>query len=328
MSDIPRHDLRPWNLQEIVRALNSRIDGIKAVYLFGSRAYRTNSFRSDIDLLVVVEQAIARAAIAPWVHENFNPVDLFETFDCARATSLMNGSSVVAEDGDLVRRLDAVLLWSRERDFSEEFEFWDQFALSEANFAMTILPLAPNVVELARSFARHLADEGYPNTFLGSNWATIGSNLSDIVAGALDTRTKLGERARSITRAGLTIRSEADFQNLIHLVLRPWLPTLDPENYVVTYQEQRKNADFSIDHNSIVVEAKYMGNNDQKREVLKDLEGLKIFYRYNPNVRLLLFWILVEEDVELDFRSLEADFSDDAHSPVVIVRCFRNVPPV
>ena len=50
----PRRDgaILYWNLKEVVKYLIQRFPSILEIYLFGSRAYKTGSLRSDIDLLV------------------------------------------------------------------------------------------------------------------------------------------------------------------------------------------------------------------------------------------------------------------------------------
>jgi predicted nucleotidyltransferase len=319
-----RSDLKPWNLRDIIRALVTEAPEIEEVYLFGSRAYNTGSFRSDIDLLVRASEPLRQASLTGWVHENFPPVDLFETLDMRVARSLMNGSAVMAKTGDLVAQLDARLLWRRDAGFDGEFQMWDQFTVTGINFAMTVLPLAPNIVELAGNFTRRLSDEGYPSVFLGSDWASIGWSLAEIVGKALDTPSRFGARAKHIATATLRIADEYDFQNLIHLVLRPWLPSIESENTATRYDGQDKRADFGIERNAIIIEAKHVRNDTDKRAVLKDLEGLKDFYRRNPNVRLLLFLVLIDPSVDFNRHLVEDDFSDTSHTPVVLVRVYTN----
>jgi len=49
---MPQRTLNNWDLKEIIAAITSRFNNILKIYLLGSRAYKTNSLRSDIDLLV------------------------------------------------------------------------------------------------------------------------------------------------------------------------------------------------------------------------------------------------------------------------------------
>lgn len=52
-----------WNLKVIINDLIDKYSEIEAIYLFGSRAYNTNSMRSDIDLLAVVSEPIAQNTV-------------------------------------------------------------------------------------------------------------------------------------------------------------------------------------------------------------------------------------------------------------------------
>jgi hypothetical protein len=321
----PRHDLQPWNLRDIIRALTTKAPAIEAVFLFGSRAYGTGSFRSDIDLLAITRTPLAASVLTSWLHQEFPPVDLFESNDRRIARSLINGSGLLARsDTDLIKQLDAQLLWSVSEGFSSSFAKWDQFTVIGANFMMTTFPLAANVVDLAANFTRRLEDAGYLAVFLGSNWDWIGQSLSRVVETALDTPRRFAVQAKYVSGKTIVLASEYDFQNLVHLVLRPWLPTIEKENVTIRYDDQDKVGDFGLAQNTVVIEAKHIKDADDKRAVLKDLAGLTGFYIRNPNVRLLLFWILVDQGVDINMPLIEGDFSDVSHEPVVIVKCFRN----
>lgn len=50
-------DKYTWNLKDIIDFIKEKIQ-IKKIYLFGSRAYKTGSSVSDIDLLVVMDKLI------------------------------------------------------------------------------------------------------------------------------------------------------------------------------------------------------------------------------------------------------------------------------
>jgi hypothetical protein len=54
------------------------------------------------------------------------------------------------------------------------------------------------------------------------------------------------------------------------------------------------------------------------------LGALRDFYSLHPNVRLIIFAILVEKDVDLDESKWEADFSFTDNQPEVWTRIFRN----
>ena len=112
--------------------------------------------------------------------------------------------------------------------------------------------------------------------------------------------------------------------SLVHLVLRPWIPSVEAENIAVVFDGNTKNADFSIKGNSIIVEAKYIDSTGKKNDTLKTLEGLKNFYSMNANVKLLMFIILIEETVDIDVHKVESEFSQVNNDPMINVKIFKN----
>ncbi|WP_200979251.1 hypothetical protein [Echinicola sp. 20G] len=179
--------------------------------------------------------------------------------------------------------------------------------------------------QLSLLFAQ-LEDDNYPLTFLGCDWTTICQNLASIVEKSLDVPSRFsnGLKAKNINIESLKITSEYDFQNLVHLILRPWIPSTEAENVAIIIDGNTKNADFSIKSNSIIIEAKYIDSTGKKNDTLKTLEGLKDFYKMNANVKSLLFLILVEDSVKIDFHKLEDQYSQVLAEPSIYVKFFLN----
>lgn len=173
----------------------------------------------------------------------------------------------------------------------------------------------------------HLEKNRLPNTLIGFKWKDIANNLAMIVEKSLDVPSKFanGSKANNINASSLKITSEYDFQNLIHLVLRPWLPSLEPENVAVIFDGNTKNADFSVKGNSLIIEAKYIDTTGKKNDVLKTLEGLKTFYSMNSNVKALLFLILVNDNVVIDKHKIESEFSQQTSEPSICVKVLKNI---
>ncbi|MDI9312564.1 MAG: hypothetical protein QM535_20300 [Limnohabitans sp.] len=173
----------------------------------------------------------------------------------------------------------------------------------------------------------YLDNNSLPNTFVGFNWKQIANNLATIIEKSLSVPSKFsnGAKAKNINTNSIKISSEYDFQNLIHLVLRPWLPSVEAENIAVIFDGNTKKADFSIKGNSLIIEAKYIDTNGKKNDTLKTLEGLKSFYSNNANVKALLFLILVENGVDLDIHKIEEEFSQQGTDPSVCVKVIFNI---
>ena len=175
-----------------------------------------------------------------------------------------------------------------------------------------------------------LDEQNVPNTFLGAEWVSIAQNLSCIIEKSLTIPCKFsnGTKAKNINVNSIKISSEYDFQNLIHLILRPWIPSVEPENVAVVFDGNTKNADFSIKGNSVIIEAKYINSTGKKNDTLKTLEGLKYFYKMNANVKLLLFVILIEKSIEIDKFKIESEFSQLLTEPLISVKVIENSIPV
>lgn len=112
-----RETFENWDLKKIIEAINLRFKDINKIYLFGSRAYKTNSPRSDIDLLVYSNKPIPNSEITEWLNAAFPPVDFFKTTDLRVAESAINGSAVSSQSESLEKKLDAIELWDKPKVF-------------------------------------------------------------------------------------------------------------------------------------------------------------------------------------------------------------------
>ncbi|WP_296261884.1 nucleotidyltransferase family protein [uncultured Phocaeicola sp.] len=133
-----RPDVRVINLKDLIRPL-TQIDTIKEIYIFGSRAYNTGSLRSDIDILVYAPDGVTQYEIAQIIKKE-KALDIFETTNKIEARSFANDSRLRRDD--LVKTLDALLLWEREDGFKEEAlcHFQTINILRDYNFKMSCMP--------------------------------------------------------------------------------------------------------------------------------------------------------------------------------------------
>lgn len=323
---------REWDLRTIVNEIVEHHEEIEEIYLFGSRAYNTGSLRSDIDLLAFSDgKPMPQAVINAWLHDAFPPVDLFWTYDKQIAISAANGSSIryrgdnQAGCKNVVEQVEAIRLWDSQSGFSE-VDCWIQKTLSDCEFPMSVIP-DYSTVDAGTSISGALAAlerSGIKTYYAGSTWEEIGQSIIIIVETALQKPTKFQRRAESFSFDKIRLKDEYDFQNLIHLLLRPIFPDIESENVTVTIDGNSKIADFGVASNKVIVEAKYIDSTSKKAEVIKTLEGLKSFYAENPNVKCLVFLILYERGVELDPVSLQARFSEELGDPTVHVRVLEN----
>lgn len=321
------HSTKIWNLQEIINEIVNNHDEIEEIYLFGSRGYKTGCMRSDIDLLAITSKPITLSAINEWLPLMFPPVDLFISYDNTTAISSANGS-YISKRGDisLVEQLDGICLWKKGEDFNKEFTDWEQKTLSDIDFKMSILPSATinTQTQTVEELIQEIERQGIKTFYAGSTWKDIAKSIVHIIVSASSKPKNYSRRANCFSFDKIKLETEYDFQNFIHILLRPMFPTIEPENITITIDGNEKKADFGIAQNKIIVEAKHIKDTSSKAAVIKTLEGLKSFYSANSNVKCLIFFVLYEPNVALDESILNGQFDGSYEELPFFVRFIKN----
>jgi len=322
-----------WDLREIVSDICRHHEEVSHIYLFGSRAYKTNSFRSDIDLLVFTDNIpIPDVTINAWLHDKYPPVDLFCSYDSVVAKSVINGSCIKFDSKNirgyqsLADQLDAKLLWTKEENFSEQFFDWIQQTINGTNFQMSIIPSypIPDFTQTVHEALASLEASGIKTYYTGSSINEISQSIIKLIEVGLQKPTHYQRRARSFSFGSIKMENEYDFQNLIHFLMRPIFSDIISEPVEIEIDGNSKYADFALMHSQIVVEAKWIDTTNKKAEVLKTLKGLADFYTQNPNVRSLIMVVLCKSNVELDTVLLEHQYSFEKSTPPIYVRFLKS----
>ncbi len=134
------YEFEEWNLMDIVTEIFCEFPNLTSVFLFGSRAYKTNSKRSDIDLLVKFEGTYDSSKLRN-IQEKYKPLDLFVNHG-NMAMSLANNSAVHLRDENdtLENQLDAIKIWTKDGDFSEYKDYFIQETLVGVNWTKSYIP--------------------------------------------------------------------------------------------------------------------------------------------------------------------------------------------
>ena len=318
-----------WDLQEIVSSIVGHHPDISKVYLFGSRSYKTHSYRSDIDILVITDNIpIPDVEVNSWLHEEYPPVDLFCSYDSQVAKSVINGSLIqyIPENkwgyNNLAEQLDAKLLWERQKGFATDFSDWIQQTLNGINYQMSVIPSypIPDFVETVNAALQSLEASGIKTYYAGSTWIEISNEIIKLIKRGIRKPIKYQKRARCFSYDNIKIQNEYDFQNMIQFILRPIFPDIESEPFIIKIDGNEKKADFAINGNKIVIEAKWVDDTNKKDSVLKTISGLSDFYTQNPNICSLIFLVLYKKDVSLDKDALEKVFSYEKSTPPIFVR--------
>lgn len=136
------------NLKENIDELTELIS-IDKIYLFGSRAYGTNSTRSDIDLIIVGEN-IAPVSITQYHDTN----DYLDIFIGSRKSLLSPVTGATIEKrgiSNIYKQLDAKLLWSKKHGYIKKNEkYLIQNIYLNQSFLASAMPYAQEFTNLKR----------------------------------------------------------------------------------------------------------------------------------------------------------------------------------
>lgn len=323
-----------WDLKEIIDNLVYYCGNIKEVYLFGSRGYRTNSLRSDIDLLIVCDtnedMLITEPELIGILEEKYPIVDIFFC-DRGSARSINNGSKLRLREGyaNLIEQVDAVLLWSEENKFVQNDKILKQKAIKDYNFEMTVIPsyafgssVSEKIVKKAIQKLEHDNEMDY--FFTGLTSQQISYSIVDIIRRGFSLPNNYQKKAKDFSFDKIKITNEYDFQNFIHLLLKPIFPKIECEPFTVKFDGNEKFADFSVCGGKIVIEAKWIDSASKKNEVLKTLDGLTNFYKQHPNVESLIFLLLYDANIDIDESKIYTR-RNISKGIFLVVECIENI---
>lgn len=140
--------IKTINLKNNINELTNLFP-IEKIYLFGSRAYGTNSTRSDIDLIVVGEN-IPSVSIIQY-HDSNECLDIF--IGSHKSIHSPVTGAVIEKRGvlNIYKQLDAKLLWSKKDGYIKANEMYlNQNIYLNQSFLASAVPYAPEFLCLKR----------------------------------------------------------------------------------------------------------------------------------------------------------------------------------
>ena len=318
-----------FDLEAIIKILAGKFPDIESVYLFGSRRFETGSSRSDIDILITTSNRIKPSLLRDFTLEHSTALDLF-ILENGRATSVANESYIEANNNDeLVKSVNAVMLYDRTTGTSAELVKRKQVEVDKRiNHELTSLPNGTaeyfEISALKKYFKRANENGLTVKPYIGSSTEEASEFVIEILKGLIPSAHSVTNHGQAKTGWTKNLNDEYDFQNLFWIVVKPWLPNLSREDVELKFDGQEKRSDFNLFNSQLVIELKHIKNDGDKRAIVKTLSGLKDFYVQHPNIRTLIFGILVDETVDLDDRKWESDFSFLENTPKVKTIVIRN----
>lgn len=320
MEQVVRWSKNVFDLQEYLEDFGARFP-VLDIYLFGSRRHSTGSLRSDIDLFVVPSGNIRPSDLRAEIEDKCKALDFF-ILESGTARSVVNDSYISAPSNNaIICRCDAVKIWNSTSGFEvSALKFSKQSFAEHVNFSQTVLP---NIsIQMSHSdLMRSLGEQGLPtDPILGETETEIADRLVRVARQAANfTINDFPGKGNSRTSFLISPSSEYDYQDIFWVCAKPWVSSILREVTEVVIDGQRKRSDFSVGNSRFIIEMKYAKDVDDKREIIKTLEGLKSFYSQNANVRLLLFIIYAKKNAVIDGGKWEEVFSDrSAHAKTIV----------
>ena len=105
--------------------------------------------------------------------------------------------------------------------------------------------------------------------------------------------------------AVIDINSEADVQDAIFLMLRPWVIDIVPENPTDRVASRYVIKDFLSKELALVVEAKFVRDRKHGKEISRELHDDIETYRNHPNCENLVFFIYDRDALIPDVAALK-----------------------
>ncbi|NNG60052.1 hypothetical protein HKD51_00450 [Pseudomonas fragi] len=318
-----------FDLEAAIKSLCGEFQQIEAVYIFGSRRYQTRSTRSDIDILLECNDHIKKSSLRDFVFRHRTALDLFVIED-GRAESVANESFITELNNEaLISRLDAVELYRRGSGSTDFFAKYKQQSIDRrVQFKMTVLPCNANEVcevQALQKFFATASEHGLPSRpYIGISTSEACDFLISVIRAIPPANQNVSNHGSAKSGWTIKLASEYDFQNIFWITTKPWLPGLAREEVAITYDGKDKKADFNLFGSQLLIEFKHVKDAGDVRETTKTLAGLTDFYQRHPNVRVILFAILVDPAVKMDDLKIESDYSFDTRTPQVVTVVVRN----
>ena len=125
----------------------------------------------------------------------------------------------------------------------------------------------------------------------------------------------------------LTLDDEAAVQDVLYLMLRPWIIDLVPENPTDRVANRFAIKDFFSKANRLVIEAKYVRNLEHGKSIVKELNDDIETYRYHPNCDDLIFFIYDPDALIPDGAALERHLSSSRTYGDKVLTCYAVIKP-
>jgi hypothetical protein len=158
--------------------------------------------------------------------------------------------------------------------------------------------------------------------------ATENVSVKKAIA-ALGTFTELVRylNTRRSRGAVLDLSDEAAVQDLVYLMLRPWIADITYENPTDKAANRFVIKDFVSKSGRFVIEAKYVRSESHGKALVSEINDDIEMYRYHPYCEDLVFFIYDPEGYVPDVAALERHLNTNRSYDGKALRCHGIVKP-
>jgi len=127
--------------------------------------------------------------------------------------------------------------------------------------------------------------------------------------------------------AVLNLESEADVQDALFLMLRPWITDLGPENPTDLVSNRYAIKDFICPSARTVIEVKYVRDASHGKSISKEMHDDIEVYRHHPRCRTILFFVYDPNSLIPDQLALRTQIEEPRTYSGKALRCMLIVKP-
>lgn len=132
---------------------------------------------------------------------------------------------------------------------------------------------------------------------------------------------------RRSSGAVLSLNSEADVQDAVYLMLRPWVHDLTSENPTDRVANRYVIKDFISPAAETVVEVKYVRDASHGKQLAKEMHDDIETYRHHPRCRNIVFFVYDPDSLIPDSESLRIQIEESRSYGDRPLRCVLVVKP-
>ena len=132
---------------------------------------------------------------------------------------------------------------------------------------------------------------------------------------------------RRSSGAVLNLNSEADVQDAVYLMLRPWVRDIVSESPTERHGNRYTIKDFITIQANTIIEIKYVRDAAHGRQISKEMHDDIETYRHHPSCRTIIFFVYDPDSLIPDQDTLRRQIEEPRTYGVRSLKCILIVKP-